>query len=75
MSTIDHEKTVGPGEDLPSPEGNLSRKRTGLRKDGIKLWVDALSFLTLLITAISGRALMGIHPEDRLTQAGRLYHG
>ncbi len=37
-----------------------NEKGSPLRKAGINFWIDALAFLTLLITAVSGMALMRI---------------
>ncbi len=37
-----------------------NENRSPLCKAGINFWIDALAFLTLLITAVSGMALMRI---------------
>jgi len=44
--------------------GNRARKRSAIRKASINFWIDALAFLTFMITAVSGMALMRIHPMD-----------
>jgi len=53
-------------------DGNHAGKRSVPRKASTNFRIDALAFLTLLITTVSGMALMRIHPGEHNTQIGLL---
>lgn len=53
-------------------EDNKTAKRSRHFKAGVNFWVDVLAFLTFVICAVSGWALMAIHPIDYSVEMGLL---
>ncbi len=51
---------------------NRVRNGSLVCKARVNFWIDALAFLTFLVTAISGMALMRIHPLEYRTNAAMI---
>ncbi len=51
-------------------DGTPAKKRSRHFKAGINFWVDVLAFLTFIICAVSGWALMAIRPIDYVDETG-----
>lgn len=67
---VDKKTSVTPAKDDAALDGNRPGKSPVSHKAYTNFRIDALAFLTFLITTVSGMALMRIHPNERNTQVG-----